>query len=301
MPSKNHPDKARRKATAAPKSPPLDPWTVPCLALGVDLEEFQPRSGSGGVSGTDLPRLVEALLEVFEPRRAKATFFTVGETAERFPGLVAALSAQGHEIASHGHRHLPLSKLNPRTFAEDLAHSLDVLNALSTRPVIGYRAPLLSMTEDTAWAYPVMRRAGIRYSSSVFPAPNVQYGWPECTPNPHTRGGVVEYPLTTIRIAGSVYPAVGGAYFRIFPRRWLFRAIRSLHHAPLVTSYFHPYDFDARQSFAMHRELTRKPWLAPLLFYNRRDFLPRLEVLLDHTETLIPFSRHFSAAYEEPM
>jgi polysaccharide deacetylase family protein (PEP-CTERM system associated) len=275
-------------------------WRIRRLALGVDLEEFQPRPGRPA-GGTALPVLVEALLQVLARRGVKATFFTVGETARRYQDLVAAIAADGHEIASHGYRHLPLAKQDPRTFADDLQESLDVLHALSPRPVIGYRAPLLSMTPHTAWAYAALHDAGIRYSSSVFPAANVQHGWPGCPSHPHVRDGVLEYPITPTRIAGALVPAVGGAYFRIFPRRLLFRALRSLGGTPLITSYFHPYDYDVHQPFALHRELARKPWLAPLLFYNRGDFLPRLEVLLDHADSVIPFSRHAAATHEKPV
>src|SRR3954466_9281100 len=43
-----------------------------------------------------------ALLDEYE---IKATFFTLGWVAERYPGLVRRLVADGHEVASHGYAH----------------------------------------------------------------------------------------------------------------------------------------------------------------------------------------------------
>ena len=271
----------------------IQPFRIKRLAIGVDLEEFQPRFGKAGRRCSQLSKLMETLLELLARYSAKATFFTVGETAEQFPELIRSLSTQGHEIASHGHHHTPISKLDPISFTDDLRRSMDTLNGLSENPVIGFRAPLLSLTKDCAWAYDRLKAEGIKYSSSVFPAANVQYGWPGCPTVPHERGGIYEYPITLIRIAWRHFPAVGGAYFRIVPQEWMFKALGKLRDEPLITSYFHPYDFDCEQTFAIHRELARKPWLAPLLFYNRPEFLKRLEVLLDHTESLLTFSQHY--------
>ena len=45
------------------------------------------------------------LLELFEQKQAKCTFFTLGWVAERCPNLIKAIVDQGHELASHGYSH----------------------------------------------------------------------------------------------------------------------------------------------------------------------------------------------------
>jgi peptidoglycan/xylan/chitin deacetylase (PgdA/CDA1 family) len=44
--------------------------------------------------------------------RIKATFFTLGWIAERYPQLVRTIVAEGHELASHGHGHQRASELS---------------------------------------------------------------------------------------------------------------------------------------------------------------------------------------------
>jgi len=45
------------------------------------------------------------VLEVLEKHGAKATFFVMGQKAEQCPQLVARLTACGHQIENHSHRH----------------------------------------------------------------------------------------------------------------------------------------------------------------------------------------------------
>ena len=62
-------------------------------------------------------------------RASQATFFVLGWVAERFPRLVRAIAAEGHEIASHGYAHRLVYDLTPRQFREDIRRSKDVLEA----------------------------------------------------------------------------------------------------------------------------------------------------------------------------
>ncbi len=54
-----------------------------------------------GPDPEDTPRL----LELFEAHGAKVTFFVIGENADRFPELVQAVVAAGHEVAHHTYTH----------------------------------------------------------------------------------------------------------------------------------------------------------------------------------------------------
>jgi len=46
---------------------------------------------------------VELILQLLNDAGAKATFFTLGWIAERYPQLVRRIMAEGHELASHGY------------------------------------------------------------------------------------------------------------------------------------------------------------------------------------------------------
>lgn len=120
---------------AAPHLPPL------AHALGVPLRLARlPGVALTFDDGPD-PHGTPAVLDVLERFNAKATFFLVGEQAQRHPTLVAELMAAGHQPAIHGHRHRSQLRCSPRTFAQDLARAIDVLGELCGSVPRLYRPP----------------------------------------------------------------------------------------------------------------------------------------------------------------
>src|SRR5437867_4772333 len=78
----------------------------------------------------------------------RATFFILGWVAEREPALVRQIAAAGHEIAAHGYGHVLPMKLTPAQFRDDVVRARRVLEAISGREVIGYRAPSFSIDRE---------------------------------------------------------------------------------------------------------------------------------------------------------
>src|SRR3546814_7071762 len=97
----------------------------------------------------------------------KATFFTLGWVAERYPALLRRIANAGHEIASHGYDHRRVFTFTPEEFRQDLKISRDLIQQASGKPVIGYRAPSFSIDARTPWAHPILVEEGYAYSSSV--------------------------------------------------------------------------------------------------------------------------------------
>ena len=103
-------------------------------AMTVDVEDyfqvsaFEPHVDKG--SWESLPRRVEPsvdrILQLFDERSVKGTFFTLGWVAERHPQMVRRIVDMGHELASHGYWHQLVYDLNPAEFAKDIA---DFFNA----------------------------------------------------------------------------------------------------------------------------------------------------------------------------
>src|SRR4026207_2049980 len=60
----------------------------------------------------------DRLLAIFNESGVQATFFVLGWVAERFPHLVRAIAAEGHEIASHGYAHRLVYAPTARPFRE---------------------------------------------------------------------------------------------------------------------------------------------------------------------------------------
>lgn len=100
------------------------------------------------------------LLDLFEQRKIKCTFFVLGWVAERFPELIRKLSEQGHEIASHGYSHQLVYTQTPEVFREETKKSKDILEQITQQPILGYRAASYSITRKSLWALDILDELG---------------------------------------------------------------------------------------------------------------------------------------------
>src|SRR5437879_5826706 len=64
---------------------------------------------------------VDQMLDLLDRHAARATFFALGETAERFPAVVKAIADRGHEVATRGFKLRRLTDLTPAEVRADLA------------------------------------------------------------------------------------------------------------------------------------------------------------------------------------
>jgi polysaccharide deacetylase family protein (PEP-CTERM system associated) len=227
-------------------------------ALTVDVEDyFQVSALASHIDRStwdDRPCRVEnnvqRLLAMFDRRGAKATFFTLGWVAERYPQMVRDIVAGGHELASHGYGHLRASEQSPAEFANDVQRAKALLEDIGGRAVQGYRAPSFSIGHANPWAFDVLQEAGYKYSSSVYPVQHDHYGMPDAPRFPYAaRPGLLEIPITTTRLLGRNLPAGGGGYFRLAPyrvSRWAIERVNAQDRRPAVF-YFHPWEIDPGQ------------------------------------------------------
>lgn len=197
-------------------------------------------------------RNTDRILSVLDKRRFKATFFVLGWVAERNPGMVRRLVAEGHEVASHGYEHELITMQTPDVFREDVRKAKRILEDLTGAAVCGYRAPSFSITAKTQWALPILVEEGYLYDSSVFPVVHDRYGMPGANPQAHrletVSGKLWELPPSTLKVGGVRVPVAGGGYFRLFPYpvlRWMLRRIE-VEGQPLVV-YLHPWELDPTQ------------------------------------------------------
>jgi len=229
-----------------------------CNALTIDVEDYFQVSAFD-ISCADWPRYpcrvernIDLILGLLEQHQAQATFFTLGWIAERYPAMTRRIAAAGHELASHGYAHQRASAQTPSAFFDDITRSKAVLEELSGTRVLGYRAPSFSIGVGNLWALDSLRQAGYRYSSSVYPIRHDHYGMPDA-PRFGWRhggdGGLLELPVSTVRLLGQNLPAGGGGYFRLLPyavSRWALRRINS-HDGQAGIFYFHPWELDPAQ------------------------------------------------------
>ena len=87
------------------------------------------------------PEATPAILDALAARGVRATFFVLGRHAERWPGLVARLAAEGHAIGNHGYYHRKLHFKSPRYVRDDLTLGTRAIEQASgVRPRL-FRAP----------------------------------------------------------------------------------------------------------------------------------------------------------------
>lgn len=197
-----------------------------------------------------IERNIDRILELLNQGGAKATFFTLGWLAQRYPRLVRDISAQGHEVASHGQAHLRASEQSPAEFDNDIRAAKHLLEDTVGTAVRGYRAPSFSIGHGNLWAFDRIAAAGYRYSSSVYPVRHDHYGMPDAPRFPYRVGaGLIEIPVSTARVFGRNLPAGGGGYFRLAPyvlSRWAINRVNRIDRRPAIF-YFHPWEIDPQQ------------------------------------------------------
>ena len=238
---------------------PLDfPATSIVNTMTVDVEDyFQVGAFAGHISRDAwdaypcrVERNVDVILALLDEARGKATFFTLGWIAERYPQMIRRIADAGHEVASHGFGHERASDQERAAFLADIRLAKAVLEDIAGSEVTGYRAPNFSVGPGNDWAFDCMIEAGYRYSSSIYPIRHDHYGVPDAPRFAHeVRPGLLEVPVATVRMFGNNLPAGGGGYFRLLPyalSRWSIRRINERDRMPAMF-YFHPWEVDPDQ------------------------------------------------------
>jgi len=230
-------------------------------ALTVDVEDyFHVSAFAGSISRDawgDYPlRVVDntrRLLELFDGRGVRATFFVLGWVAERAPELVREISAKGHEVACHGYSHQLVYRQTCEVFRQETLHSKQLIEDITGCAVRGYRAASYSITPASRWALDVLADAGFVYDSSIFPVRHDRYGMPGTPEHPYrldTDNGstLVEFPLSTARVFGYRMPVAGGGYFRLYPYAVSRAGLTQVNRRgqPFIF-YLHPWEIDPDQ------------------------------------------------------
>ena len=237
--------------------------------LSVDVEDwFQVGAFESVIDRGDwdllLPRVeanTDAVLALFAESGVKATFFTLGWVAARYPRLIRRIVDAGLELASHGWAHDRVFTMEPATFRADLARARATLEDAGGVAVTGYRAPSFSIDLRTPWAHRILAEEAYAYSSSVAPLRHDHYGWPEAPRyafRPLADADLVEVPVTVAQF-GARRMAPGGGFFRLLPAALTDYAVRqvSADGQPAIF-YFHPWEIDPGQPRVANAPLKSK-------------------------------------------
>jgi len=271
----------------------------PALALSFDFEDWtqlvRRRLGSANWDrpGAALERQMQVVFGLLDDLDANATFFLLGMTAARYPALVERIAARGDEIACHGYAHARVYEQTPDEFWRDVAESVELIERLTGRRPVGYRAPAFSINVDTPWAYEILAELGFAYDSSLYDSPRIRRRLRGAPAAPHrleleSGRELWELPLAVWRVSGRTLPVGGGAYWRVLPAPLLARALGHVaDHTPYPALYFHPYECDPeplkvplaeqptprQRLFAALKDVQRNP--------GRRRVVPRIRKIAE--------------------
>lgn len=200
--------------------------------LTIDVEELFHAEYANGVEANRscfrTPDNLPHILKLLDEYGCKATFFVVGQVAEKFPDFMKEISGGGHEVAFHSHAHCPLWRMNNSQLEKEIADFNILLTSVTGEKCKGFRAPSFSLDNNTKWAVEVLESSGMLYDSSIFPVWTPLYGLRRAPRYPYkpskddltkvdSEGSLWEFPVATYQVLKLRLPAAGGFYLRLFP------------------------------------------------------------------------------------
>jgi polysaccharide deacetylase family protein (PEP-CTERM system associated) len=251
---------------------------APTCALTVDVEDWYQSFADRSAPLTErVIRNTDRLLQLLSDHSVRATFFVLGEVARRFPELVRRIADEGHEVQSHGDRHVPLTELKANELRQALIRARESIEDACGRAVTAFRAPYFSIGPTNLDYLRVVREAGYSVDSSIFPMAMRRYGiegWPVEPRRVQVSetASLIEAPVSVYSTGQFRFPIAGGGYLRLLPESFVERACRSLiGRGQPVVLYCHPYEFNAGEV----DEYRSVPWLARRLQGMGRGSAPQ--------------------------
>lgn len=260
--------------------------------LSVDLEDWftsaylrhyvKPEECFWQIEESTLP-----ILDLFDRKKVKTTFFVLGAIAEKHPQLIKEIARRGHEIASHGYNHTPLWQLSPAQFRHELQLTNKVLQDITGKKVLGYRAAYASLDEKTARIIDILEEEGFEYDSSIFPMKTILYGVNGAPHNTyrissknilqHTPGAkIIEIPFSVYRAGILKIPVTGGVYGRLIPGALLRFLLKQVAADRAVNFYFHPWE-----TYSKTPRIKTPLFNRFISYYGAGSYLEKIETIID--------------------
>jgi len=233
-----------------------------------------------------VPEAIFPLLKLLKKFNIKATFFVLGKVAEKYPGIIKKIYSEGHEIASHGYSHKTLNSLDREEFEKEIILSVELLEKITGKRPIGFRAPDFTLSNKTKWVLEILEKYGFKYDSSIFPFRTPLYGSSKAPLRIYKiskedvykideTSKIIEFPLTVYQKLKVRIPVAGGFYFRFIPfpiYKFFLKAIQK--ERPIVL-YIHPHEL-----YNFIPDIKAPFWKIKLKYWKVNKSLEKLERLL---------------------
>jgi len=269
----------------------IEEWYHTCLVPDyVNPEERPPLP-------QELDWLLPELLDLLAEAGRTATFFVLGEVAERLPQRIREIASAGHEIASHGYLHLRACGRSPAAFRSDVERCKDLLEDIAGEPVLGFRAPEWSLRSLGSSRLPLVAELGFLYDSSLSPCPvGGRLGNPRFASRLRWNGSrpaaeLLEFPPLTF--GGPLRLPAGSWTGRlVHPERLVRAVIDHMDEGGLAVAVVHPWEISGRPTPGRLSGLARF-----IHETGRLGFAPRFQELLQ----VFPWTSVRAAAGLEPV
>ncbi|MDF2989335.1 MAG: putative xylanase/chitin deacetylase [Eubacterium sp.] len=84
---------------------------------------------------------IPTILEILKKENVKASFFMVGQWAEKFPDAVKLIANDGHDVANHGYSHLRMSTVGKEKCKSEIELCNQKLEEISGQKIVLFRPP----------------------------------------------------------------------------------------------------------------------------------------------------------------
>jgi len=224
-------------------------------------------------------RNMDKILELLEKHNQKATFFSIGWVARKYPEILQKIDSCGYEIASHSDMHQLAYEFNREEFRQDLDRSIKSIEDVIGKKVRAYRAPGFSLMNQNKWVFEELIENGIEMDCSVFPAKRAhggfeEFGYAEPAYIEVDGAKIKEFPINIYPIFGKSIIFSGGGYFRLLPYSFI---KYFMNHSNYIMTYLHPRDFDVEQPMIDGLSMFRKF----KSYVGLNSSLRKLDMLLD--------------------
>lgn len=223
------------------------------------------------------------LLDFLDRYKIRGTFFILGWVAQRYPELVQEIVRRKHEIGTHGHMHLMVSKLSPDEFARDLDTSIMAISKASGCDVYAYRAPGFSISNRQFWAFNILASRGIYLDSSLFLSSHAHGGYSLKRTGPFplilsNHDKIIEIPIVPLSLFKINLPFSGGGYLRLLPIQLINLSFNFFEYNKIpVITYIHPRELDLEQP-----KMNLSPFRKFKIYVGINTFESKLKILFNN-------------------